>query len=158
MIVSSFYLCNTTIIIIRSSTFIIKFILIIFHEIYNDDGKTNKICRYDFNGFVEDLPRLPENRYYHACAALPDTGVSPNNFSKPLQALVIVGGKSLSSMYTLLPDATDWTPLAPLPRTLEAPQASIVGGRLRVNGGFDEASVRSEVMIEKWWWFSTHCH
>ena len=27
------------------------------------------------NGFVEELPQLPENRYNHVCAALPTTGV-----------------------------------------------------------------------------------
>ena len=32
-------------------------------------------CRYDFNGFVEELPQLPENRVAHSCAALPATGV-----------------------------------------------------------------------------------
>ena len=40
---------------------------------------TNKICRYDINGFVEELPPLLENRFRHACAALPDTGVRPTN-------------------------------------------------------------------------------
>ena len=153
MIVSSFYLCNTTIIIIRSSTFIIKFILIIFHEIYNDDGKTNKICRYDINGFVEDLPPLLENRFRHACAALPDTGVSPTNKLINLQAFIVVGGNrdgfgSLSSVETFLPGAAAWTPLlASLPRVLYDAQASIVGGRLRVNGGNGGGSYRSEVMM-----------
>ena len=33
-------------------------------------------CRYNVNGFVEELPQLPESRYRHACAALP-TGVRP---------------------------------------------------------------------------------
>ena len=33
--------------------------------------------RYDVNGFVEELPQLPENRYAHACSALPATGVRP---------------------------------------------------------------------------------
>ena len=28
-------------------------------------------CRYDFNGFIEELPQLPETRYYHTCSALP---------------------------------------------------------------------------------------
>ena len=54
-------------------------------------------------------------------------------------------------MLTLLPGATAWTPIASLPRALVAAQASIVGGRLRVNGGVDEdvISPRYEVMIEK---------
>ena len=31
--------------------------------------------RYNISGFVEELPKLPEKRYYHACSALPATGV-----------------------------------------------------------------------------------
>ena len=34
-------------------------------------------CMYDFNGFVEELPQLPQYRSGHACAALPSTGVRP---------------------------------------------------------------------------------
>ena len=37
---------------------------------------TAKSCRYNVSGFVEELTRLPENRWDHACAALP-TGVRP---------------------------------------------------------------------------------
>ena len=33
--------------------------------------------RYNVSGFVEELPQLPKNRYGHACAALPTTGVRP---------------------------------------------------------------------------------
>ena len=55
-------------------------------------------------------------------------------------------------MLTLLPGATAWTPIASLPRALVGARASIVGGRLRVNGGYGGGSFRSEVMIEKWWW------
>ena len=59
-------------------------------------------------------------------------------------------GQILSSVLTLLPGATAWTQLASLPTTLFDAQASIVGGRLRVNGGRDDGgSYRSEVMIEK---------
>ena len=78
-----------------------------------------------------------------------------------MQAFLVAGGltdgidlgswNSLSSVLTLLPGATAWTPLTSLPRGLDSAQASIVGGRLRVNGGFlpDDDSYRSEVMIEK---------
>ena len=72
-----------------------------------------------------------------------------------LQALVVAGGRDndgnyLSSVLTLLPDATAWTPLAVLPRGLWGARASIVGGRLRVNGGQDgPGSSRYEVMIDK---------
>ena len=33
--------------------------------------------RYNDKGFVEELPKLLEKRSGYACAALPDTGVSP---------------------------------------------------------------------------------
>jgi len=100
----------------------------------------NYVTRYNVNGFVEELPQLPENRYAHACSALPATG-----------ALVVAGGYTssdwTSSVLALLPGAADWTPLASLPRPLAYAQASIVGGRLRVTGGLaGDGSFRSEVL------------
>ena len=62
---------------------------------------------------------------------------------------MVAGGQTsgyTSSVVTLLPGATAWTPLAPLPRPLFDAQASIVGGRFRVTGGYDGGSRRSEVM------------
>ena len=114
----------------------------------------NIFTRYNVNGFVEELPQLPENRYGHACSALPSTGVRPAHptfLTSALQAFVVAGGKDgshnyLSSVLTLLPEAAAWTPLAPLPRYLLGAHASIVGGRLRVTGGYDYHSRRSEVM------------
>ena len=104
--------------------------------------------RYSVNGFVEELPQLPENRYYHACGALPTTGVRPPQptfYFKPLQAFVVAGGsdgsKLLSSVLTLLPGAEAWTPLPSLPRALWGARASIVGGRLRVTGGVGGSEV-----------------
>merc|ERR1712037_783746 len=96
----------------------------------------NFVTRYNVNGFVEELPQLPENRYLHACAALPATG-----------ALVVAGGTASSvPVLTLLPGATAWTPLASLPRALVYAHASIVGGKMRVTGGWDGSSSRSEVV------------
>jgi len=98
----------------------------------------NHVTRYNISGFVEELTQLPENRYGHACGALP-TG-----------AFVVAGGRDgsnyLSSVLTLLPGATAWTQLASLPRPLRDAQASVVGGKLRVNGGYDGGSYRSEVL------------
>ena len=54
-----------------------------------------------------------------------------------------------SSVLTLLPGAEDWTPLASLPRPLDGARASIVGGRLRMTGGHDGGSYRSEVMAHE---------
>ena len=70
-----------------------------------------------------------------------------------LQAFVVAGGwdgsSRLSSVYTLLSGATDWTPLASLPRTLHGARASVVGGKIRVTGGFSgQGSIRSEVMLK----------
>jgi len=98
------------------------------------------VTRYNVNGFVEELPRMPENRYAHACAALPST-----------KAFIIAGGNDvsndLSSVLTLLPGAQAWTPIAALPRSLYLARASIVGGRIRVTGGQDgSGSYRSEVL------------
>merc|ERR1712212_331470 len=106
-------------------------------------GRGYSVTRYNVSGFVEDLPQLPENRRGHACAALPATG-----------ALVVAGGHAgsydHSSVLTLLPGATAWTSLASLPRTLDLARASIVGGRIRVTGGYehyyDGGFFRSEVL------------
>ena len=121
---------------------------------------TAKSCRYDVNGFVEELPQLPEDRSSHACAALPITKVRQKQNQPFVQAFIVAGGKTSGytlSVVTLLPGATAWTPLASLPRTLWGAQgglhrarASIVGGRIRINGGYDGGSRRSEVMIKKW--------
>lgn len=97
------------------------------------------VTRYNINGFVEELPQMLEKRRTHACAAHPATG-----------ALFVAGGAneagSLSSVLTLLPGATAWTPLASLPRKLHGHQATFVGGSLRMTGGFYQWSYRSEVL------------
>ena len=112
----------------------------------------NIFSRYNANGFVEELRQLPETRYFHACGALPSTGVRPVHptfLTSALQAFVVAGGidgsNFLSSVLTLLPGAEAWTLLPSLPRALEGARASIVGGRLRVTGGRDESWSRSEV-------------
>ena len=66
------------------------------------------------------------------------------------QALLVAGGGTpdiTSSVLTLLPSATSWTPLSPLPRRLNAPASSMVGGRLWLVGGRDKDSdtYRAEV-------------
>ena len=124
---------------------------------------TAKSCRYYTNGTFKELPQLPEARYEHACAALPITKVRQKQNQPFVQAFVVAGGITsdyTSSVVTLLHGATAWTPLASLPRTLWGAQgglyrarASIVGGRIRINGGYDGGSYRTEVMIEKWWWW-----
>ena len=73
-----------------------------------------------------------------------------------LQALVVAGGgvrgfdSLLSSVLTLLPEATAWVPLASLPYALWHAKASIVGGRMRLTGGLDDFSKVSEVGIENY--------
>ena len=42
---------------------------------WNSGGDQSYLCRYNMNGFVEELVPLPESRYGHACDALPSTGV-----------------------------------------------------------------------------------
>ena len=54
------------------------------------------------------------------------------------QAFVVVGGLSggasepLDSVITLLPGASSWTELLPLPTPLTGARASIVGGNIRL--------------------------
>ena len=47
------------------------------------------IVRYDENGFLEELPQLPETRYGHSCAALPRDQVrsEKGNFCKTCQGI-----------------------------------------------------------------------
>ena len=70
---------------------------------------------------------------------------------KPFQAFVVAGGwdgsNRLSSVVTLLPGATDWTPLASLPRPVAAAKASLVRGRIRLSGGWTGSSLVSQVTI-----------
>ena len=68
---------------------------------------------------------------------------------------MVAGGQEgsnndISSVLTLLPGATAWTPLASLPRTLGLAQASIVGGKMRVTGGRDGITRRSEVVTNNY--------
>jgi len=97
------------------------------------------VTRYNIAGFVEELPPLPEDRHTHTCAALPSTGT-----------LVIAGGYDgsdlLSSVLALAPGAEAWAPLASLPRALISARTSIVMGRLRMTGGYDGNSTRTEVL------------
>ena len=70
---------------------------------------------------------------------------------KQFQAFVVAGGADgsyyISSVLTLLPGATSWTPLASLPRGLWRARASIVAGdRVRVVGGYSFFT-RSEVIF-----------
>ena len=71
-----------------------------------------------------------------------------------------VGGFSEVLKWTPIPAAENWTQLwpdldlstvltapAPLPRGLRGAQASIVRGRIRVTGGYDGDSYRTEVII-----------
>ena len=91
---------------------------------------------------MEELPQLPESRDGHSCAALPSTRVRLD-LDQPLksfQAFVVAGGRDesnvISSVMTLLPGATAWTPLASLPRPVSGAQASLVRGRIRLSGGY----------------------
>ena len=67
--------------------------------------------------------------------------------------MVVVGGWAsgyTSSVLTRLPGAEDWTSLDSLPiRALGGARASIVGGRLRVAGGYDGYFSRSEVLAHE---------
>ena len=107
--------------------------------------------RYNVNGFVEELPQLPENRYGHSCAAIPSIGVRLIFFQSyqllnPVQEYIVAGGRTGSdtdSVLSLLPGASSWTTLASLPRTVYEGQASLVGGNMRVAGG----DVRDQVRI-----------
>ena len=77
-----------------------------------------------------------------------------------MQAFIVAGGEAddfypyQSSVLILLPGAAAWTPIASLPHTLIRARASVVGGRMRVTGGwsFDWSqkglAYRSEVKID----------
>ena len=56
-------------------------------------------------------------------------------------------GTTTSSVLILSDEATTWVSIASLPRPLRNAQASVVGGKLRLNGGQDpDHAFRSEVI------------
>ena len=64
-----------------------------------------------------------------------------NRQSMSLQEFIVAGGWTPSYGHTdtvlsLLPGATSWTSLASLPLRLWTPRASVVGGKMRVVGGY----------------------
>ena len=59
----------------------------------------------------------------------------------------VIRSSYTSSVATLLPGATAWTPLVSLPGSFGYAQASIVGGNIRVTGGIEQSGSRiSEVV------------
>ena len=108
-----------------------------------------KVCciaqnfRYNVNGFVEELPQLPADRFAHSCAAIPATGARLIFFQlyqllNPLQEYIVAGGStgsSTRSVLSLLPGASSWTTLASLLHNVYTGRASLVGGNVRVVGG-----------------------
>ena len=106
--------------------------------------------RYNVNGFVEELPQLPADRFAHSCAAIPATGVRLILFQSyqllnPVQEYIVAGGyigSYTDSVLSLLPGASSWTTLASLPRTVYQGRASLVGGNMRVVGGNGNYQVR----------------
>ena len=120
--------------------------------------------RYNVNGFVEELSQLPENRYGHSCAANPSTGVRLISFQSyqllnPVQEYIVAGGHDgctmgahaagcdTDSVLSLLPGASSWTTLASLPRTVYQGRASLVGGNMRVAGGYTRDRVRIKYLL-----------
>ena len=68
-----------------------------------------------------------------------------------IQAFIVAGGFNdgdiLSSVWTLIRGASEWTSLASLPRPLDGVRASIVAGKMRLSGGYNGSSHRSEVSM-----------
>ena len=113
--------------------------------------------RYNVSGFVEELTQLPENRWGHSCAAIPSTGVRLILFQSyqlltPVQEYIVAGGSYTGGSYTdsvlsLLPGASSWTTLASLPHTVYQGRASLVGGNMRVAGGYTRDRVRIKYLL-----------
>ena len=70
-------------------------------------------------------------------------------FTLQVPAFVVSGGfsKTLSNLvWTLERGAEKWTSLEPLPQNLYGGKASIVGGRLRITGGYSVEGYSSKVI------------
>ena len=67
--------------------------------------------RYNVTGFVEELPQLPlpENRFGHACAALPTTGVRPVQPFKPIAGICCCRRKSWIQVPFFCADSPPWS-------------------------------------------------
>jgi len=103
----------------------------------------NFVTRFGPMGSVlEELTPLPNNRSNHACGHYP---------TEEGKALLVAGGwpSSVSSVITLLPSASSWTTLNPLPNFpyLSKTGYSMVGGRLWLVGGdTSDYLIRPEVL------------
>ena len=90
---------------------------------------------------LEELTPLPNNRSNHACGHYPTEDGQVMGVGSTSQALLVAGGwpssEAASSVITLLPSASSWTTLNPLPNFpyLTKTGYSMVGGRLWLVGG-----------------------
>jgi len=106
-------------------------------------SNSNFVTRFGPMGSVlEELSPLPNIRFNHACGLYP---------TEEGQALLVAGGwpSSVSSVITLLPSASSWTTLNPLPNfpNLAKIGYSMVGGRLWLVGGYASGfPIRPEVL------------
>eukprot|EP00091_Calanus_sinicus_P022090 TRINITY_DN6850_c0_g1_i1.p1 TRINITY_DN6850_c0_g1~~TRINITY_DN6850_c0_g1_i1.p1 ORF type:complete len:140 (-),score=27.18 TRINITY_DN6850_c0_g1_i1:40-459(-) len=96
------------------------------------------VIRYNYQGYVENLPDLAFERYGHGCGYFE----KENN-----KVLVVAGGRGNDYPYStelLLPGATAWSTGESLPRPLFYPASSNIDGYLLLIGGFDSGP-RGEV-------------
>ena len=88
---------------------------------------------------LEEMTLLPNTRSNHACGLYPTEEGQVRGVGGTSQALLVAGGwqSSISSVITLLPSASSWTTLNPLPNFpyLTKTGYSMVGGRLWLVGG-----------------------
>ena len=99
---------------------------------------------------LEELTLLPNIRFNHACGHYPTEEGQVRGVGGTSQALLVAGGwpSSVSSVITLLPSASSWTTLNPLPNFphLAKTGYSMVGGRLWLVGGYaSHYPIRPEV-------------
>ena len=99
---------------------------------------------------LEEMIPLPNIRSCHACGHYPTEEGKVRGEGSTSQALLVAGGwqSSVSSVITLLPSASSWTTLNPLPNfpNLAKIGYSMVGGRLWLVGGYASGfPIRPEV-------------
>jgi len=96
---------------------------------------TDRVTRYDEDGFVENLPSLLFGRYRHGCGSfIRDDGH---------QVLLVAGGllsdqdTSMSSTEVLAPGSDTWTLATPLPWARHGLAGVTIDNRLFMTGGAD---------------------
>merc|ERR1739838_904456 len=108
-------------------------------------GSSNNqiVSRYNWNGWVEDLPHLIEGRAHHGCGSYLR---SDGN-----QVLLVAGGFAkgayISSTELLTTDSSAWTMTTPLPRATDSMSCATLENTLYMTGGTYSGYIYTDTIL-----------